>query len=251
MHGLELFLIYFVAQDVEVIINSLKKEPQQLPKSVWEPLRRFDLIRTPEEQQFHLLHSAPASQMLETPYSLGLRRALKAALALNENTRGMTVTFKSGSGTNLDLVLEGSDLEINDKWLSFDRSHRASPCWLSRQHVTSSSATNSQPFSCDHITSNLYWLVLQETVRRSDLKSRKSFQLCSILHQNVCEKLRQAPVMVTAEPGDLPGEIEVGWFDKEGSMISRMYGLYPECQITLHRASRCAKRREELITSCE
>src|ERR1700710_1627265 len=112
-------------------MKSLKKIPVQLPDSLWNSLRKSALIRTPEEQRHHQLHNANVAEIPDTPYSKAVQRALGAVLALDSRTKNLNTIFKCGGETGLDLLLEGPNLLINEKWLDFYKSHIKAPCWLS------------------------------------------------------------------------------------------------------------------------
>ncbi|KAG4441520.1 hypothetical protein IFR05_002977 [Cadophora sp. M221] len=233
--------------DVEIISNSLKKKPEQLSNLIWTPLRTYGLVRTPREQQSYLLHQAPLTQSRTTPYSSGMERALRAALALDARTRDLELAFKSGVKTDLDLRVYGLSLEINDKWLSFTDGHRLAPCWLSRQ--VNREHSDSDHFSCDHIVTDLYELVLHELKRTPRVSFDKPLESDSFLYQRVCENLRQMPIMVKSKAGNSSKTIEVSWTDLEGDMLSRLYRLDPKCRVTLHRERTCSGRREDLLLS--
>ncbi|KAH9206337.1 hypothetical protein DL95DRAFT_266133, partial [Leptodontidium sp. 2 PMI_412] len=109
--------------DVDLIRRSLKKEPKQLPRRLWDPLKRFNLIRTPQEQRRYLLRNAVDSALEDTPFSVGVKCSLRAALALDASTRDLELRFKSSTDTELDLLLEGSEILVNEKWLDFYSSH--------------------------------------------------------------------------------------------------------------------------------
>jgi hypothetical protein len=232
---------------VEIIKNSLHKEPAQLPRCVWVPLQKFGLVRTPQEQQCHVLHTAPPAVDRGTLYSASVERALKAALALDTRTKELKLVFKSGASTDLDLLLLGSTLEINDKWLSFYDSHQKHPCWLSRgDHQLFPDIDH---FTCSHIVTDLYELVLEELDRRPEHSYNELTKSNKSLYQRVCESLRKMPIMVEAVAGVHPGEIEVSWADAEGDILSRVYGLDPQCRVVLHRESECSGKRSELLAA--
>jgi hypothetical protein len=212
---------------------------------MWTFLRRSKLVRTPREQQCHLLHNAPVAQDNTTPYSAGVERALRAALALDERTKSLEVIFKDGTTTDFDLILFQSTLEINNKWLDFKLSHSKTACWLSRR--SDDELPRMGHFSCDHIVSTLYELVLEELMRQPRLEHRNFCESKASLYQKVCENLRQMPRMIQVDTGPLPGEIIVSWIDMEGEMVSKAYGLNPICQVTLHRESSCSLKRDDLI----
>ncbi|PVH72999.1 hypothetical protein DL98DRAFT_576490 [Cadophora sp. DSE1049] len=233
------------ADDVEIIRSSLKRRPEQLTSPVWDPLRKYGLVRTPREQQCYLLNQAPRTQSRGTTYSLGVERALRAALALDSRTKDLNLIFKSGAKTDLDLLLDGCDLQINDKWLDFKNSHRLAPCRLSRQAYREYS--NADHFSCDHIVTDLYELVLDELKRHDEIDSNESSESDSSLYQRLCEQLRQMPVMVESRVGTSSEMIVVSWTDLDGDVLSRLYGLDPKCRVTLHRESTCSNRRDDLL----
>jgi hypothetical protein len=81
-------------------------------------------VRTPEEHRHHLLHNAPIVEPTDTPYTQGVRRALSGALALDPITADIKLGFKSGVRADLDLLIEGPNIFINDKCLGFQASNR-------------------------------------------------------------------------------------------------------------------------------
>ncbi|KAH8672808.1 hypothetical protein BGZ60DRAFT_355808, partial [Tricladium varicosporioides] len=110
-------------QDTDLIEKSLKKQPVPLKKGVWQPLYKYDLLRTPQEQRIHLLKRAPVSNMAESVYSRGVIRAIHAILALDVRTKDLHVCFKERAHAELDVLLGGDILQINDRWLDFQASH--------------------------------------------------------------------------------------------------------------------------------
>ncbi|CZT07834.1 uncharacterized protein RCO7_10885 [Rhynchosporium graminicola] len=231
--------------EIELIKKSLKKTPAQLPTLLWETFQRYNLVRTPREQQCRLLSRAPVSTNRTTPYSLHVARALRAALALDVRTKDLNVILKSGVKADLDLLLEGTDLQINDKWLDFEEGHRLAPCWLSRQK--SRKFSDYEHFSCDHIVTDLYEMVLEELKRFPESSSGGISESDNFLYQRVCECLRQMPLMITSQADPFSHMIRVSWSDLEGDVLSRLHGLDPKCRVTLHQESTCASRRGDLL----
>lgn len=224
-------------------------KPVQLMPGIWIPLKKFGLVRTPREQQIRVFRDSPEVADNGTIYSIGLKQALKAALYLDVRTKGLDVVFKAVDKAQLTLLLSGSRLEINAECLDFRASHEKSPCFLSRQ--PNIEETVKDQFSCDHIVTDLYKLVLEELKRVPQLISGQSSDLDSSLYLRVCESLRQMPMMVAARPGRQAGEIEVSWTDLEGDLISRIYRLDPKCRITLHRESTCSHKRHDVLAPSE
>jgi hypothetical protein len=193
-----------------------------------------------------LLHNAPVAEDNRSPYSAGVWRALRAALALDVKTKDLKVVFKNGATTDFDLILFESTLEINNKWLDFKQSHSKTACWLSRQSNDESSTMSH--FSCDHIALTLYELVLEEVMRDPGFAHRESSESKATLCQKVSENLRHMPMMIETCLGG-PGEIIVSWIDRDGGMVSRVYGLNPKLEITLHQESSCALKRGDVLRS--
>jgi hypothetical protein len=214
-----------------------------LPDSIWVPLRKYKLIRTPQEQQYHLLHNAAIAIVKVTAYSIGVKRGLSAALALDVRTRDLKLVFKTGYTADLDLLLDKSDLLIHEKWLDFGASHDGADCWLSS--LASASGIKIDTFSCDHIVTNLYGLVLNELDSRDGglAADEKSLNL------KVSERLREMPRKIEIAPGQEAGEIEVSWVDAASDMASRLHGLNVKGRITLHRERTCSEKKFELLTS--
>lgn len=84
------------------------------------------------------------STLEDTPFSIGVKRSLKATLALDARTRDLKLRFKSGTSAKLDLLLKGSKILVNEKWLDFYSSHDGMPFWLSCQ--VSSKEVNADSF---------------------------------------------------------------------------------------------------------
>lgn len=231
-------------QEIEIITRSLKKTPQQLVGPIWDILRKYHLVRTPQEQQERLLKNAPEAVDNGTPYSKSVKRALRAALRLDPRTRLLRLSFRSGAKAELDLLLCGPILNINEKWLDFHASHEKTPCCLSR--TAPPEAYNTDRFSCHHVVLRLHKLVLEELARRTDKQHGGSTETDDSLHQRVRENLSQMPIMVEANARVQPGEIEVSWTDLD--FVSKLHGLNSQCRVIVHRESTCSHVRDDLLT---
>ncbi|KAN0098386.1 hypothetical protein V8E51_014049 [Hyaloscypha variabilis] len=229
------------AQDVGVISRCLKKQPVALPYSLWEPLYKFGLVRTPEEQRHHKLHNAPISDIEQTSYAKAIERSLRAILALDERTQDLVIVFKGGADADLDLLLQESTLFINDKWLDFEESHLKVPCWLSRHGVTR------HDMPCDHIITRLYDLILAELKKGPASQTDNPVQSKDILRLTVSDSLRQMPRMIEISQGQSPGELVTTWTILEKELVFKMYGFDFRCQVTLHRESTCSKKKADAL----
>jgi hypothetical protein len=192
-----------------------------------------------------LLRNAVDSALEDTPFSIGVKCLLKAALALDVRTRDLELRFKSGTNAELDLLLEGSEILVNEKWLDFYSSHDGMPCWLSRR--VSSKEVNADSFFCNHVVNDLYELVLAELRHGRYRDHNNSTQSYGSLRLRVSENLHQMPRMVEAWQGDRAGEIEVSWTDLQGGLVAKFDGLNADFQVILHCQSTCSDKRAELV----
>jgi hypothetical protein len=234
--------------DIEIIQKSLKKEPVRLADPVWAPLRKYRLVHTPQEQQDHLLKNAPDCVKEDSVYAAQVKRSLRAMLDLDPGTSGLTLRFKCGTEEGLDLLLDESDLLIHEKWLDFRSSHRSTPCSLFTS--ATKKGINVESFSCNHVVTHLYDLLLTElkkgSGRRVDSKSQSLTRPEDSLRVTVRENLDQMPRLVKVSTAE-PGELKVTWTDLDGDRVSRLYGLEPQFGVVLHLQSTCSEKRHELL----
>jgi hypothetical protein len=198
-------------------------------------------VRTPDEQRHHKLSNASPSGLAQSPYSEAIKRSLKAILTLDDRTKDLTIVFKSGEQADLDLLLEGSNLLINDKWLDFQRSHYKAPCWLSRHGV------KSYKMPCDHIVTRLHDLILRELTKGPVSQLDKSTESKAILRLKVSDSLRQMPRMIEISQGLKPHELIATWTMLERDLVFKMYGFDLRCQVTLHRESTCSEKKMDTL----
>jgi hypothetical protein len=229
-----------------VIINCLKKEPAPLSRPIWQKLRSYGLVRTPQERREYLLCNAPNSVKETTAYSSGVARALRGVLALDDRTRNLEVVFKSGVEAELDLLLHGWRVLINDKWLDFHASHDSGGCDLSveasHQHV------HIDTFDCGHIT-ELYDSLVAELSRYQQRDRKLSAEASSALRRRAAEKIRQTPSRVSVAQGEKSGEIVVSWTEPESDRVWKNHRLLRKGRVTLHRESKCSHSKNEILSS--
>lgn len=223
----------------------LKKMPLQLPSSIWDPLYKHGFAKTPEEYRKCLLRNLQVTTIEDTPHSLGLKRAFSAALALDASTEDLQVIFKSVADADLDLVVEGAEIMIHEKWLDFQASHEKASCWLS--DYASVISIDIGTFSCEHIVTYLYDSLLAELFDASKSGRGTSTDRKNALRLTVSQALRHMPKMVQTSHHDQAGNIEVCWCDTEGHVASKQYGLSLNYLVTLHRESSCSQRRFDLL----
>jgi hypothetical protein len=174
-----------------------------------------------------------------------LERTLRSALALDSRTRGLELSFRSGAGTDLDMLLKDTCLLVNDKWWDFDTSHAISPCSL----FLTASAENIKidQFSCTHVLTELYDLILVELSKDSNTDRTRISETHGSLRLKITEKMYQMPCKVGVAPGDKHGQIDVTWIHPESAKVASLYGLHWKGRITLHRESLCSNKKLDLV----
>jgi hypothetical protein len=153
--------------------------------------------------------------------------------------------FKNGVYAELDLLLDGSRLLVNDKWLDFVASHSSSFCALFTE--ANVDEVTIDRFSCNHVVTELYNLILVELSRECSLELGSAPDTDSSLHQKVSEKIRQIPHKVECMPGSLAGVIHVSWVDPESEKDWKLHGVSRRGRVILHRETTCSKKKLELL----
>lgn len=228
-------------------MKSLKKEPAPLARPIWLSLKKYELLRTPDEQRHHLLFNAPDSAFEETTYSAGMIRTLRSVLALDQRTEGLEICFKSRHHAELDLLLDGLRLLVNDKWLDFEDSHAASFCSLFDE--ASADEVQINTFSCGHVVTELYDLILVELSSKSSAQLGIAPDTDSSLYLKVSEKIRQTPHKIECHAEFAPGMLHVSWLDPESEKDWKLHGVSRRGRVILHRESTCTEKRHELLAS--
>ena len=192
------------------------------------------------------MQNALETDFHKTPYAEEVERALRSVLALDSRTRDLRLDFRSGTSAELDILLLGCNLVINDKWLDFHASHDKSLCSLFLE--ATAEQINIDRFSCSHIIKNLYDLVLVELSKGSSTQENRSSD-AEHLRQMVREKIDQMPCMVEVIQGNSAGVLEVSWVHAESERISKLHHLELKGRVTMHRESTCAEKKSELLAS--
>ena len=76
----------------------------------------------------HLLRNGPIAAERSTPYASMVKRALNTSLCLDPRTKDLELVFKHGTAAELDLLLDGTQLMVKEKWLDFDAGQENVPC---------------------------------------------------------------------------------------------------------------------------
>lgn len=170
---------------------------------------------------------------------------MSAGLCLDKRTKRLELVFKDGTAAELDLLLDGTELMVNEKFLDFHASHKKVPCWLSLLSTTAGFINDT--FSCDHVITDLYDMILMEVDKHHGDESDGPVEADGLLRLRLIENLRQMPRMVETALGSNPGEIDVKWGGSEGDLVARSHGLDVKYRVTLHRESTCDMRRLDLV----
>jgi hypothetical protein len=237
-----------MAKDVEIIRQCLKKHPEPLPRSIWKPLYNLPQVRTPYEQQCHLLRRCSRVAVVDTPYALGLDRAMRALLLLDTRPRYLTPQFREGYAAGLRILLDGPTLLVHESWFDFRKGHDGVSCHLTE--TTSTKDFNSELFSCDHVAMEWYRLLLNELLNRAGPNRIELEEVARSLHAKAGQNLRDMPTSVAITQGDQPREIKVSWVDSVGAKAYKLHGLDLQCRVTLHlNNATCKLKREDLLAS--
>lgn len=223
-----------------------------MPSSIWDPLSKFGLIWTPQREQRRLLRRAPSVDIVDIaskPYSDTLLRTLHAAMALDERTQPLELSFKTGDRADLALLLNGSKVLTHMRWFDFYACHARSPCQVSDRALAESSIKdyNHEPFLCDHIVMYLYGLLLVQLMPGSCYGGQKATDR---LLTKVSECVDQMPRNIEIAQGSQQGTIKVSWMDI-ASARAKSNGVDLKCRIILHESTCKGKRDEWLAQESE
>ena len=168
-------------------------------------------------------------------------------MALDSRTRKLRLEFRSSAKAELDLLLQGSDLLINGKWLDFNSSHEDSSCstFLEAKNAN----IDIDRFSCSHIVKALYDLILVELSKGPDAEQNKCSHSEDYLRQMVSERIDQMPCMVHLVLGDVGGVLIVEWVHIESEKLSKIHSLDLMGRVTMHRETTCSDMKLKLLTS--
>jgi len=193
----------------------------------------------------YLLENAPPSSLPDTAFSKGVKRALRAILALDEVTENLELDFRCRKSSTLDLLVKDRSLIINDKWLDFLASHTATQCSLYKSAVRQS--LDIVQFSCVHNLEDIYDLILLELAKESNRKPSRGITSRGRLCLEAKEKINDMPLEVNAIQGEKPLQLRVSWIHSRSIQDSKLHGIETEGLITLHRHSTCFQKISDLL----
>ncbi|KAF7588863.1 hypothetical protein BBP40_005081 [Aspergillus hancockii] len=228
-------------KDVEVIKESLRKEPIGLPEALWDILRRASLIRTPEEERIEQFRGAQESSTAETAFSKTIQRVLKASLMLDQCTDQTKIMFVDCEHSDIEIYFESDInlLKIHRKWLEFHAIHTDHPCCVSS---AMDSGIVAESFFCDHIFDMLYLNSIREIVEDSrNPRIKKHWQN---RHQDVKEALFYMPRNVTVKQTLRAKSLIVTW--EHGLSQQFLKHSLAEYSVVLHD-EKCLSKSSDVL----
>lgn len=210
-----------------------------LSQTLWRLLRRFNLARTPVEQRAHLFRGSPESEFIPDVFSISVHRALLASLTLDSRMRNIRVSYVKSSHIDIDFLFTAQEslLQINEKWLDFQRIHETAICHISS--TISESALLSKAFACDHIVDNLLELVMLDIICSLNLTKDESMSLVRKLHHTARDLLQQMPRRIEVMQS-VARQLQISWTDCDPGLILYEYRRNIEYSVHLHRKSTCS-----------
>ncbi|KAL3292404.1 C-5 cytosine methyltransferase [Colletotrichum asianum] len=232
-----------VAHQAHLINKDLKKKARMLPRELWKTLRRFKLVRTPEE---HIDHEFLGSQAIALPkdvFAISVDRMLQAAMQLEWRLKRFRVTYVKSEHTSIDVRQSAHDLRllIHEKWLSFDTAHLDASCDISE--ISKATRKQAGVFACDHIVEDLFDIVLRTVMGATDSDALKITQL-RLTARNL---FRQIPRDIQVSAGSLPSQLRVSWACNDPGIISKYHGDDIDFQVRLHRDISCRTKEHILL----
>lgn len=234
-----------LANDQAAIIRTdFSKIPYLLSKELWNLVRKFDLVRTPEEERGHRFRNSATVLADHNSFQISIVQALKASLLLDDSMNSLAVQFVEGGGTQLELMLDtdANVVKIHKKWLCFDQVHRETPCDIS--DLVKEGKVDKQTCFCEHIVEDLFEHVLEEIGDPLGivLPRRK------ILRGQARSCLRSMPRSIQVSQGQA-GVLEVVWVGNENGIVSEKHGDDIQYFVVLHNDSTCDFKRFDLHCS--
>ncbi|KAK2737841.1 hypothetical protein CKAH01_18816 [Colletotrichum kahawae] len=235
-----------VAHQAHIINRDLKKRARMIPRELWRTLRKFKLVRTPEEQIDHEFLSSQAITLPKELFAISVDRMLRASMQLEWWLKRIRITYVKSEHTSIDVRQNAPDsrLFIHEKWLSFDTAHKNAPCDIS--DIDEAERKQEGVFACDHIVEDLFDVVLRTVMGATDSDALKITQL-RLIARNL---LRQIPRGIQISAGSVPRQLRVSWACNDPGIISKYHGDDIYFQVRLHRDVSCRTKEHTLVFDC-
>lgn len=226
-----------------MIVTSIKKQPVKVPAKLWKILRKFSLARTPQEERLHLFASSEPVDKIEHIFGHSILRMLKSALLLDCRLKDIKIQVVAGGESGIDLLYREDEgvLLLHEKWLDFKKTHEEVTCDLSL--LAQERMVEMDEFSCDHVVEDVFELIINDIRLHGMLDPAEA----NAIRRVARERIRQTPRRIKVSKTLQVGELEVSWMGNESGIIADNYGVDMLYDVTLHKASSCRQRSEELI----
>jgi hypothetical protein len=214
-----------------------------MPLVLWNILRKYSLVRSPQEEKVHRFAHSQTIKVKDDVFSVGVQRALKAALLLDPRLEDINIQFAKGGGTDIDLLFKEEEkvLLVHEKWANFETIHQTFSCETFR--LSQRQSGKDFPFLCDHIAEDLIELTLNDIQGPLQLPPTR----CMELRRKARERIQQTPRLIKVSRTNHPNELEVSWIGNESGLISQTYGSSIQYHVMLHRMSTCRSKKNNLL----
>lgn len=231
-----------------MIRTHLKKTPTPLPETLWRILRKYNLIRTPQEQRHLQFEALESSAQPSTKFSSTVLRILIGTPAPDSKTRSISIKLvkcKSDYGLEMLYSSEKKLLTIHEAYIGFKRAHSNANCAVSE--LSADSELRDKAFFCDHVVKELYELGISDITRSLNMTDDERVKLERSLSRLVQRKLREMPRGISVTRTSIANQVEVSRIINETEKYIKMSGLDFSYHVVLHRQSTCRAKAEEVL----
>ncbi|KAH7090748.1 hypothetical protein FB567DRAFT_546909 [Paraphoma chrysanthemicola] len=189
--------------ELQIIEESLKKNPMPLDAKMWKMLRQYDLCRTPAEELRHRFEFAEPITIPDQTFANHVDRMLRCLLSSSEVTKDMEIVFVDGATLQIDAGFFETTWRIHNRWLTYEGAHQRNV------FCEGPNSDHQHPFVCDHVVLQLWDIML------SQLKARDNYpeiaETDAWLKSIALARLSQTPRSVECVTTDRRNELHVSW----------------------------------------
>jgi hypothetical protein len=138
----------------------LGREPIILPDSLWDLLKKYDLIQEPQAELLSHLQVSPETPTPSTLFARAVDRSFRALLTSDPRTKDIRVHFCHREDVKIDLAFSNEEmvLYVHSKWLEVEMAHTHQVC-------PAKSELTDEVFFCDHVVEELYRRAIMDRER--------------------------------------------------------------------------------------
>ncbi|KAF4219065.1 hypothetical protein CNMCM5878_003920 [Aspergillus fumigatiaffinis] len=211
--------------DHPIIQLELKKEPRTLPGPLWKILRKYGLVRYPEEELYKILQTSETVGLPETVFAYSVAHTLRALLRLDPRTERTNIVFVRCVSDVVDMAYraEQDTLYIHEKWL-----------WpqTTCQGPEQLAILEPDVFVWQHTVEDLYHRLLAIILNQSE--GRRTGQTIRHLLRLAHHKLHFMPRNIQVTTKD-KGSLTVSFYTGHSLLYVEQYGVYVHYLVILHR----------------